>query len=405
LFISPDPPLTRLLLSKGGENIKYLLVEKEFGINLVRWKFAFDEDPKWYTEATIAPKGKLVHAYLNVTQNCPLKCVYCFAKTNRKAGPELSKQELTSFLRLLAENEAKLVTFCGGEPLVRQDIFELMKTASTIGLSVSLITSGQLAPEYMQMIEDCGVKRIQFSLDGINPKTHNGIRGPGEPHDRTIEAIKMATKNGKMRVSVCTTLRKENREEIVDIFAFLAALKISEFRLMRLVPVCERTEEFHKHAVSPSDYLKLLKDLFEQATQLNIKRVSPMLVKTDEPYYFVDKIQKMGFSSILRSEPCQQGKSIVSIASDGSILPCSIANIVPCVAGNIRRDNVFDVWSKSDIFRHFRAPSLIEGCRDCNFVNQCKGGCRCAALGYFGKLKSPDPGCPLSLELSGMTIP
>lgn len=386
------------------ESIKYLKPKIEVGSILVRWKFVFSEDPKWYTEATTAPKGKLVHVYLNVTQNCPLRCACCFAKTRSKAGPELSEGELLSFLKTLRDNDVKLVTFCGGEPLVREDIFELMKKASKMDLNVSLITSGQLASEKIKKIEESGVKRIQFSLDGINPKTHNAIRKPGEPYAGTIKAIQIAAKSAKMRVSVCTTIREENRKEIPSIFDFLATAGISEFRLMRLVPVSEQIEEFHKHTVSTGDYLELLDALLKRTVRLNKGRTSPIYIRTDEPYYFVNKLQIEEFGPFLRHEPCKQGKNIVSIGPDGSILPCSIANDDQCVAGNIRRDNLFDIWAKSDIFEYFRNGALIDGCVDCNYLNFCEGGCRCAALGYFGKLTSPDPGCPLSLELSGKAI-
>ncbi len=366
---------------------------------MVRWKFTFEKDPEWYTAAAQRGLGKIAHVYLNVTQTCPLNCNYCFAKT-RKSGAELTSQEILSFLVLLKKNDVKLLTFCGGEPLIRSDIFELSKAASDIGLNVSLVTSGQLVPEHIKNIEDSGVKRIQLSLDGMSSAVHNNIRHPGKPFNKTMDAIEMILKNRKIRLSVCSTIRQQNLKEIPSIFDFLLNLGVPEFRLMRLIPLCQKTAEFNQMTITGDDYLDLLVLLLKQTTRTNEQRVNPIIVRTDEPYYYVAKLSEKGFNDILRHESCQQGKSIVSIASDGSIMPCSIANYESCVAGNIKKDNLFDVWNKSEIFRPFRESNLADGCRKCKFSSSCVSGCRCAALGYFGKLTSPDPGCPLSLRLS-----
>ena len=365
---------------------------------MVRWKFTFEKDPEWYTAAAQTGLGKIAHVYLNVTQMCPLDCNYCFAKT-RKSGAELTRKEIISFLALLRKNDVKLLTLCGGEPLLRPDIFELSKAASDMGLNVSLITSGQLVPENIRNIEDSGVKRIQLSLDGMSQAVHNRIRHPGNPYDKTIDAIEMILKNRKVRVSVCSTIRQQNLKEIPSIFDFLLNLGVPEFRLMRLIPLCQRIEEFNQMAITTDEYLDLLALLLKRTVKANEQRVNPIIVRTDEPYYYVAKLSEMGFD-LLRHESCQQGKSIASIAPDGSIMPCSIANYESCIAGNIRKDNLFDVWNESIIFRSFRQSNLTDGCRECKFSSYCVNGCRCAAMGYFGKLTSPDPGCPLSLRLS-----
>jgi len=369
---------------------------------LARWKFLFSEEEKWYTEAhtLAAAKHGLLHIYWSITNRCQLDCAFCYARNQRELGPELSKKEIKSIIDGLPD-ETSIITFTGGEPLGwrAHDLLEIAEFASGKDIKISLSTAGPAAINRIEMMEKAGIRRIQFSLDGITPQTHNGIRHPRNTFHDTLKAIRQAV-NSSLRVSVCTTIRERNIKEVLAIYEYMKILGVHEYRLMRLIPISQRREEYRHLAVPTNKYTEFLQKIVERVILDNKYRSEPIRIETDEPYYFVKALEDTIDQKILRYHPCDQGKAICSIAADGKITPCPIANGTSCIAGDVRTQKLQDVWQESEVFKLFRDPSLIDGCRKCKYRETCGAGCRCAAFGYFGNLDSPDPICPLSIKNS-----
>ncbi|WP_198002014.1 SPASM domain-containing protein [Archaeoglobus veneficus] len=86
---------------------------------------------------------------------------------------------------------------------------------------------------------------------------------------------------------------------------------------------------------------------------------------------------------------CGTGRLYCALQPNGDITPCVF---IPVVVGNIKHDDLLEVWHNSEVFKKIRDRKSFVGCGTCKYVNIC-GGCRARAFGYYGDLQAPDPGC------------
>jgi MoaA/NifB/PqqE/SkfB family radical SAM enzyme len=158
----------------------------------------------------------------NVTQRCNLECAQChLPATTRKERPELSSSdELTTqeafqlIDRIASVNPEVMLILSGGEPLLREDIFELSTYASGKGMMVVLGTNGLLMNDVAaRMLKQSGVSGISISLDSLNPKIHDAIRSRPGAWEKAVSAIKTCRKEG-LSIQVNTVVTKKNFEEI-----------------------------------------------------------------------------------------------------------------------------------------------------------------------------------------------
>lgn len=145
----------------------------------------------------------------NVTNRCNLHCKHCYASYYKRAADEMSTDQIKMLVNDLKENGCLRINFCGGEPLLRADIKELIGCAKSIGLSVDLTSNGVLVPKRINDIKD--IKCLTISLDG-KPEHHDLLRGKGS-HERAIIGIKAAKKAG-IEVRVNMVLHKFNLNDI-----------------------------------------------------------------------------------------------------------------------------------------------------------------------------------------------
>ncbi|MEJ2745267.1 MAG: SPASM domain-containing protein, partial [bacterium] len=119
-------------------------------------------------------------------------------------------------------------------------------------------------------------------------------------------------------------------------------------------------------------------------------------IHTDEPYPYVsDFLEDDEIRNYITYRRCLQGMSVCSIRPDGSITACPLLPKSSLIAGNIRDDDLNQVWTGTKVFAGYREFEDILICNKCMYRDKCTGGCRCAAVGYYGNVNYPDPMCPL----------
>lgn len=113
----------------------------------------------------------------NITRRCNLHCVHCYADAGPSPQEELTTKEAKAAAADLASYGVPVILFSGGEPLLREDIFELMAYASSLGISPVLSTNGTLiSPKISHKLKGVGVTYVGVSLDGVED-IHNHFRG------------------------------------------------------------------------------------------------------------------------------------------------------------------------------------------------------------------------------------
>lgn len=181
---------------------------------------------------------------LSVTDRCDLRCVYCMAEemTFLPRQEVLSIEEFTSLGRAFVELGVTKLRITGGEPLVRRGTIELLQNLGQLpGLDeLCLTTNGTHLPQYAQAIRDAGVRRINISLDSLNPERFRRLTRFGDVN-QVLAGIRAAQAAGLQVKLNCVALKHYNADEVPALvqFALDEGLDISFIEEMPLGKISE----------------------------------------------------------------------------------------------------------------------------------------------------------------------
>ncbi len=274
-----------------------------------------------------------------------------------------------------------MVILTGGEPLLRRDIYDIARHASSLGMWVVMGTNGVLVNEHVadRMLE-CGVKGVGISIDSINPKTHNTFRGGPDAWKYSVRALDICRSRG-LEVLVQSTVMKENIHEVADLIAFAREKGAWSFNLYFLVQT-GRGLDLTELTATETD--QCLRELISAQSDF-----APMLIRAKCAPQFKQISYEMGLGG-LESGGCMAATEYCRITPEGNVTPCPYMDVV---AGNIRESTFTRIWKESSVFSDLRDPTRLKGrCGTCEFKELC-GGCRCRAFSKTGDILAEDPAC------------
>lgn len=181
---------------------------------------------------------------LSVTDRCDLRCVYCMAEemTFLPRAEVLSIEEFTNLGRAFVELGVTKLRITGGEPLVRRGTIELLQNLGQLRdlKELCMTTNGTHLPQYANAIRDAGVKRINISLDSINPDRFRRLTRFGDL-SQVLAGIKAAQRAGLKIKLNCVALKHYNADEVPELvqFALDEGLDISFIEEMPLGKISE----------------------------------------------------------------------------------------------------------------------------------------------------------------------
>jgi heme b synthase len=333
-----------------------------------------------------------------ITRRCNLRCVHCRSSSQEEVSghPDFSLEEARRVLDDISSYAQPVVVLSGGEPLVREDVFDIARYGTDKGLRMCLATNGVLVTdEVCGKIKESGIRICSLSLDGSTKEVHDDFRCQEGAFDGTINAAKLFKKHG-IEFIVNSSFSGRNQEEIPKVYRLAKELGATAWYMFMIVPT-GRGEEIMSELISKEDYEKILDWHYEME-----KEEDDMLVRpTCAPHYYrvvLQKSKKEGEKFKRRTlkfstggaKGCIAGQLICLIDVDGNVLPCSY---FPKAAGNIREQSFKDIWENSGLFREMRDFKGYKGkCGECEFVNVC-GGCRARAYAITGDYLDEEPFC------------
>ena len=341
------------------------------------------------------PEQPLSVVAWETTRRCPLKCRHCRgAARNVPYSGELTTAEGKRLLASIATRAKPILIFTGGEPMAREDIYDLARTATDLGLRAVMSPCGPLlTPETVHQLREAGIKRISISLDGATAATHDAFRGVPGIFDDALRGLRHAIAGG-MEFQINTTVTKLNVGELPQIAELAKQLGAATLDFFFLVPT-GRGSELRNVEISPQEYERALEWIACAAAK------SPMRIKTTcAPHYVrvARRVWKETGAPPMRpgmpppANGCMAARGFMFISHTGELQPCGFFD-QPC--GNLRDTN-FDFWKiydHSPVFRDLRAPDDYHGkCGICEYRFAC-GGCRARALAETGHYLDPEPGC------------
>jgi len=307
---------------------------------------------------------------------------------------ELTTEEGRRLLEQVRAFGEPLMVFTGGDPLKREDLFELLTCACRLGLRTTVTPSATplLTARAIERIRDCGVLRMALSLDGPDAPTHDGFRGVAGSFERTLFGLRHARRIG-LETQVNTTVTRHNVMHLAEIAARVAEVGARLWSVFFLVPMgrAQAADD-----LSAEQYEEVFEFLYETS------RRAPFDVKTTEAQhyrrYVAERRKAEGSGaapaakpgSLARQAGINDGKGFVFISHTGEIYP---SGFLPLSAGNIRRDPLAEVYRQAPLFRALRDPDGLEGkCGRCLYRRLC-GGSRSRAYALTGNHLASDPRC------------
>jgi len=332
-----------------------------------------------------------------ITRRCHLQCKHCRgAARDMDYEGELSTEEGKRLLDNIASFSKPILILTGGEPMSREDVYELARYGTDLGLRVVMSPCGALInPETAEKIRDSGIKRISISLDGATAETHDEFRGVRGAFDSALRGIRHAMDAG-IEFQINTTITKHNIDELPDILDLAIDLGAVAFNPFMLVPT-GRGEALKEMEVSPAQYEKTLNWIYEKSLELDI-----VFKPTCAPHYyriFRQREAKAGrevtpesHGLFAMTKGCLGGQGFVFISYRGIVQACGFLD-VPC--GDLRKENLDfkKIYQASEVFLELRDTSTYHGkCGICEYTRYC-GGCRARALAFSGDYLGEEPFC------------
>jgi len=311
----------------------------------------------------------------NVTLKCNLKCAHCYINAKETKLPdELSTDGAKMLIHQIIEVSRPLLILSGGEPLLREDIYEIIRYGADRGLRMGMGSNGMLIDdEVARRLEDVGMETVAISLDSSIPERHDEFRGVKGCWEHAVNAIK-ALKKSRIQVQVNCTVTPQNYDEVDDIMSLAEDLGVENFHLFFLVPTGRGTDV---EDVTPRMYEDMITSTLAKTAKykLNVKpSCAPQFMR-------VAKEQGVDMSRWVRG--CMAGLYYCRIYPSGEVTPCPY---MPLNLGNIRERSFKDIWFNSEVFKALRDFDQLKGkCGICEYRDVC-GGCRARAYGVTTSL-------------------
>lgn len=305
-----------------------------------------------------------IFVWWDVTYACNLHCRQCYSSAGKVHPNELSTEEAKRLIRELGEMKVFYIYFLGGEPLLREDIFELAKCARECKIATMMSTNGWfVTPEIASRLEKTGFMHVRVSLDGATAETHDAIRGVKGSFDRAIRAIQLLKQKNIPRVGISPTVLAENVNEMTVLIELAVSLKVNE---MQLVQLCARGRGLQAQPASIPQLIRLREVFKKYRSQLRgrLNLSATEGISTEE---FLATGQD---SSLPDFWGCPAGRTCLTIEAEGTIQPCILYN---ASAGNVREETLKNIWHESPLFKKMRTPAKT--CKGCRYVEICSGEC------------------------------
>lgn len=331
---------------------------------------------------------------LDVTNACNLKCLYCYASSGEPRKDELSFDEISNLLKHLADIGVFSIVISGGEPFLRPDICDIIRSACEYDMRVTVNTNGTLLTQEMikklrTATDHCKTSNkltITINVEGASAHTHDAIRGGEGSFNMTMKGVNNLIKSKiPLRLIIITVAQKQNLKEIPEITKIASKLNAYEHRIISLAPFGRGMNSYKRHALTPTEWQQVFE--FRKTCDIEIP------VQFGHELFFI--LSKDEFSRKARYLPaCEAGKRSCVISSNGNVYPCKFFYEEQFLAGNIRKEPFFKIWRESKIlnfFRNFRIKD--DWCKDCVIREACMGGCRALAYNLFKDIEKADPRC------------
>lgn len=366
---------------------------------MTRAPFALADTPLAPAPAAdrIAPGVEMKHlphvVAWNLTRRCNLECAHCYIS----AGPwqaredELSTAECLQILdQVLAVNSNPMLILTGGEPLVRDDLEQIVERAADAGATVVLGTNGTLVTaERVESLKEAGLLGVAVSVDSLDPRYHDRFRHGDGALEQTLHAVEIL-REARLDFIVQTTVTRGNRNDLGALAAWAAERGAVSFNVYFVVQTGRASG---MEGLRPEENEEVLREL----AKLEREYRGRMMVRSKcQPAIMRVVHESDPDSPLLTYETrCPCGVHYCRITPDGKVTPCPFT---PVIAGDLREQGFASIWYDSPVFEALRSGTPGGKCGRCEYREIC-GGCCARAFANSGDLMAADEACAYEPEV------
>lgn len=345
-------------------------------------------------------------AIWEITRSCDLACRHCRAEAINWRDPmELSTEEGYDLLDQINAMGTPIMVLSGGDPIKRDDIFDLVSYGKNLGMRMATIPAAtpNLTFDIVKKLKNSGLDQMAMSLDGPEAFVHDAFRGVEGAFDITMQGVKWAHEVN-LPLQINTVFSDFNFDYFDDIAQMVKDLGVVFWEVFFLVPM-GRGKVLRQ--LTPEQYEILFGKLYDFSNKVDF------IVKITEGQQYKrfvlqkekGKAKLQSRSSHLRekdefshgklhigrtSRTVNAGNGFIFISHTGDIYP---SGFLPVSTGNIREVSLVDTYREHPTFKLLRDYSQLVGkCGICKYRNVC-GGSRSRAYAMTGNLMETDPLC------------
>jgi AdoMet-dependent heme synthase len=358
------------------------------------------------------------------TRACDLACVHCRAAAQpRRSQFELKTEEGFELIDQIAELEPGVFVITGGDPLKRQDTYDMIRHAKDRGLEPALTPSATplLSEAAISRMKRHGLARLALSLDASRAELHDDFRRVKGSFDLTLRAVR-AAKREEIPVQINTTVTRRTIDDLPRMVDLLSELGIPMWSVFFLVPTGRGKKG---DLVTPETVEQLFGFLYETSKH------APFAIRTTEAMHYrrytlqrmaaengqcIDDLRDVQTGLIdastlflqhgprpmpigVQPQPgaisraprgVNEAKGFVFISHIGDVFP---SGFLPLKAGNVKQQSLGEIYRSSELFVSLRDTANLKGkCGRCEFRDLC-GGSRARAWAMTGDVFESDPLC------------
>jgi pyrroloquinoline quinone biosynthesis protein E len=321
-----------------------------------------------------------------ITYRCPLHCAFCYNPTDYAdhTKNELNTDEWIKVLRDARKMGALQLGISGGEPLLRDDIEDIVTEANQLGYYSNLITSGVgLTEKRIDAFKAGGLDHIQLSMHDITEEISNFVTD---------------TKTFKLKQKVAAMIKDRGYPMVLNVV-------IHRYNIGHIKEILEMAEKLG------ADYVELANTQYYGWSLINRNQLMPTKEQIDEAEKITNEFReyignKMKIFFVVpdyyaeRPKKCMNGwgEVFMIVTANGDVLPCHSARVLPNIDfPNVKNDQLNEIWYDSSAFNKYRGNDWMkEPCRSCSEKENDLGGCRCQAYLLSGDAEGADPICTKS---------
>ncbi len=341
----------------------------------------------------------------SITSKCNLACRHCYSESSEKAGSDdLPTGEALRLIDDMAAWGIGLLIFDGGEPLCREDFFQVSGYASNKGLRTVIGSNGTLIDRATaRKLLSTGIRSVAISIDGADAETHDRFRGKAGAFEEALRGASSCKTEG-LPFQFNMVIRKQTLSQIPEMLRLAVESGAEAAELFDLVMAGRAKSECRDQVLSLDERRKVMEWLAE--TQIDY----PIVIRVPACPMYPLIVKQKGIQpkhvpmELLSRIPYYRGGCAAGmpfgylvVRANGEVNPCMLLQVN---LGNVKEKAIKEIWQQSPALAQLRSRSLLKGdCGRCEHREAC-AGCRGRAYEETGDMMAADPGCWLTAELA-----